>query len=223
MIILIVLVDFCVCDLVSVLFRVSLPPACRTTTMAMKAMKAKNSVQMKKCQNFRKCGRNAKSSRAKFCPSCFKENAAMKARSGSGNTIVGRSKKAAGRRSGLKRCADMALTIKKEWLDLILEGEKTWEIRGTSTQRRGYIHFAESGSGQLRGRAKLVDCRRLERSNFMQFQSRHRVPDVNMVKYKNIWAWILEEAEPYDASFDYSHKHGAVIFVTVRKPMGPAT
>lgn len=117
----------------------------------------------------------------------------------------------------------MALTIKKEWLDLILEGEKTWEIRGTTTQRRGYIHFAESGSGQLRGRAKLVDCRRLERSTFMQFQSRHRVPDVNMVKYKNIWAWILEEAEPYDASFDYSHKQGAVIFVTVRKPMGPAT
>ena len=78
----------------------------------------------------------------------------------------------------------MALTIKKEWLDLILEGKKTWEIRGTSTQRRGYIHFAESGSGQLRGRAKLVDCRRLERSTFMQFQSRHRVPDVNMVKYK---------------------------------------
>ena len=57
----------------------------------------------------------------------------------------------------------------------------------------------------------------------MQFQSRHRVPDVNMVKHKNIWAWILEEAEPYDASFDYSHKQGAVIFVTVRKPMGPAT
>ena len=31
----------------------------------------------------------------------------------------------------------MALTIKNVWLDLILEGENTWEIRGTSTQRRG--------------------------------------------------------------------------------------
>ena len=41
---------------------------------------------MKTCQNFRKCGRNAKSSRAKFCLSCFQENAAIKARSGSGNS-----------------------------------------------------------------------------------------------------------------------------------------
>ena len=46
----------------------------------MKAMKGK------KCQNFRRCGRKAKSSRAKFCLPCFKENAAAKARSGTGNS-----------------------------------------------------------------------------------------------------------------------------------------
>ena len=56
-----------------------------TSTMAMKAMKAMKSLAGKKCQNFRRCGRNAKSSRAKFCLSCFKENAAVKAHSGSGN------------------------------------------------------------------------------------------------------------------------------------------
>ena len=40
----------------------------------------------KKCQNFTRCGRKAKSSRAKFCLLCFKENAAAKARSGTGNS-----------------------------------------------------------------------------------------------------------------------------------------
>ena len=184
-----------------------------------------------KCKNFATCGRRAKTKRSTLCSICFKKQSRISGAKGSGNPQA-RGKAgnagnpqaaAAGQRSGLKRCTKCALVVKKQWLDLILQGKKTWEIRGTPTQRRGYIHFAESGSGQLRGRAKLVDCRRLERSTFMQHQSRHRVPDVNMVKYKNIWAWILEEAEPYDAPFDYSHKQGAVIFVTVRKPMGPAT
>ena len=115
----------------------------------------------------------------------------------------------------------MALTIKKKWLDLILASRKTWEIRGTSTKRRGFIHFAESGSGQLRGRAKLVGCRQLNRRKLMKYQHKHQVPNAEMVTYKNIWAWILKDAEPYENSFHYSHTQGAVIFVKVRKPMGP--
>ena len=117
----------------------------------------------------------------------------------------------------------MALTVKKEWLDLILAGEKTWEIRSTSTDRRGLIHFVQSGSGQLRGRANLVGCRQLDRDTFMQHKRFHQIRSVKMVKYKNIWAWILKDAEPYDMPFDYSHKQGAVIFVTVRSHMGPAS
>ena len=195
------------------------------------------------CQNFDTCGRNAKSKRSTLCTLCFKKQSRLSGaqsagrkggnpgnagRKGgnpgnAGNSLTGVHKRPAGQRSGLRRSSVVALTIKKEWLDLILAGKKTWEIRGTPTQRRGYIHFAESGSGRLRGRCKLVACQRLERSTFMQHQSRHRVPDVNMVKYKNIWAWILEEAEPYDTPFEYSHKQGAVIFVTVRKPMGRPT
>ena len=54
----------------------------------MKSMKAalKAALKAKKCQNFKRCGRKAKSSRAKFCLPCFKENAAAKARSGTGNS-----------------------------------------------------------------------------------------------------------------------------------------
>ena len=114
----------------------------------MKAMKGK------KCQNFTRCGRKAKSSRAKFCLPCFKETAAAKARSGAGNSRGnpgnagninrGRKKISAGRRSGVKRCAKFALVVKGYWLDKILAREKDWEIRICSTARRGFIHFAQS-------------------------------------------------------------------------------
>ena len=77
------------------------------------------------------------------------------------------------------------------------------------------------GSGQLRGRAQLVGCRQLNRRKFMKYQHKHQVPNAEMITYKNIWAWILKDAEPYENSFHYSHTQGAVIFVKVRKPMGP--
>ena len=74
------------------------------------------------------------------------------------------------------------------------------------------------GSGQLRGRAQLVGCRQFNRRKFMKYQHKHQVPNAEMVTYKNIWAWIMW---PYENSFHYSHTQSAVIFVKVRKPMGP--
>ena len=44
-----------------------------------------------------------------------------------------------------------ALLIKKKWLDLILSGEKTWELRGSNTARRGEIALIESGTGTIVG------------------------------------------------------------------------
>ena len=48
-------------------------------------MKAARAMPAKKCSRFKRCGHKAMSSRAKFCLSCFKENAAGKASLGGGN------------------------------------------------------------------------------------------------------------------------------------------
>ena len=85
-----------------------------------------------------------------------------------GNQSKGRSKKKAGKRSGIKRSAKVALVVKKKWLDLILEGRKDWEVCGMHTNHRGWIHLAESkASGLLMGRARVVDCKELPRATFI--------------------------------------------------------
>src|SRR5688572_8826355 len=50
------------------------------------------------------------------------------------------------------------LVIRKQWLDLILAGRKTWEIRGSATRVRGPIALIESRSGTVVGVCKLTDC-----------------------------------------------------------------
>ena len=189
------------------------------------------------CQNFRRCGRKAKSSRAKFCLPCFRENAAAKARSGTGNSQAkgvmgnagnsrakgvadnagninrGRQKKSAGRRSGVKRCAKFALVVKKYWLEKILAREKDWEIRGCSTARRGLIHLAQSkAGGTLVGRARLVDCQELDKATFLQNIARHHVPHWSTVPYKRVFAWVLQDAQRYAQPHHYEHEQGAVIW-----------
>ena len=102
-------------------------------------------VKMPKCVNYRKCGRQAKGPHARFCTPCFVANAKLKGSDSSGNSSAsgnpgnagnvkkGKVKKDAGKRSGLRRSA-----------------KKTWELRGNSTSKRGWVNFAESNAGGKR-------------------------------------------------------------------------
>ena len=133
-----------------------------------------------------------------------------------GNVKKGKVKKDAGKRSGLRRSAKKALVVKKKWLDLILAGQKTWEIRGSSTSKRGWVHFAESqAGGKLRGRARLVNCFPLRKNSFQLYYKMHCVPSLTMVPYKRVYAWVFEDAEEFEKPFEYEHKLGAVIWVNV--------
>ncbi len=53
------------------------------------------------------------------------------------------------------------LIIRKTWIDYILEGKKTWEIRGCKTNIRGQIELIQSGSGLVIGCCEIVDCKEL--------------------------------------------------------------
>jgi ASCH domain-containing protein len=50
------------------------------------------------------------------------------------------------------------LVIKSPWIDPILSGDKTWEIRGRNTAIRGSIALIKSKSGMVVGTCDVVDC-----------------------------------------------------------------
>ena len=116
----------------------------------------------------------------------------------------------------MKRSSKVALVVKKQWLDTILNGEKDWEIRSSNTSRRGWIHFAESrAGGRLLGRAQLVDCFELTKTEFTTQKIHHCVPRLSEVPYKRMFAWVLENAERFQKPFEYEHTPGVVIWVRV--------
>lgn len=49
------------------------------------------------------------------------------------------------------------LVIKPKWVDHIFDYNKFWEIRGSSTSKRGSIGIARSGIGCVFGTVNLID------------------------------------------------------------------
>src|SRR5262245_30648263 len=105
----------------------------------------------------------------------------------------------------------------KQWLDLILPGRKTSELRSARTVIRGRIGLIESGSGRISGTCELVDVvgpltiLRLHRSF-----SKHQVPAHRFgtrSRYKRTFAWVVQNPRRYKRPRGYNHPQGAVIWV----------
>lgn len=111
------------------------------------------------------------------------------------------------------------LIVKKRWLDLVFEGKKTWELRGSRTAVRGKIGLIEKGSGTVMGTCEVVDVEGpLSLSVLKGSTARHGVPAGEFGEtppYKQTFAWVLDNALRYSKPRPYKHPSGAAIWVTV--------
>ncbi len=107
------------------------------------------------------------------------------------------------------------LLIKKPWIDYILSGQKTWEIRGGNTHIRGEIELIQSGSGLVVGKCKLVNCIELSLTDYQNNESKHCIKDTSTLPYKKTFAWVLTDAECYATPRTYKHPNGAIIWVNL--------
>ena len=106
-----------------------------------------------------------------------------------------------------------ALIIRKPWIDFILDGSKTWEMRSQPTKIRGRIALIESGSGMIVGECFLSGCPSpLMPLSF--YTDKHRVNDRALLRR---WChpWELENVKKYAQPIPYEHPQGAVIWVNL--------
>lgn len=110
-----------------------------------------------------------------------------------------------------------ALIIKKNWLDLILDGSKTWQIRGNATIKRGRIALIESRSGTVVDVAELAGV--IGPLSRAEFARNHRKAGLlqppTSLPYKRTFAWVLRNAVRLKKPVAYKHPAGAVIWVTL--------
>ncbi len=112
------------------------------------------------------------------------------------------------------------LVVQEPWITRILDGRKTWEIRGGNCRIRGRIGLIRSGSGLVVGTAEIVDSKGpLSDEEMRANVSKHRIPleelDRIRNRYKNIHAWVLANAKPLPKPLRYIHRKGAIIWVKI--------
>jgi hypothetical protein len=114
--------------------------------------------------------------------------------------------------------ADRGLIIRQPWADQILEGSKTWEIRGSSTHVRGRIAIIAARSKHVSGYCDLVGVQGpLTLNELLETIDLHGISRQELVQqglpYPNTYAWILERPEKLKRPTAYRHPSGAIIWV----------
>jgi len=106
------------------------------------------------------------------------------------------------------------LIIHRKWLNLILSGEKTWEIRSRNTSIRGQIGL---GYRKYRhGIASLVDVKKMTLEELERDFDKHKVTPKELEKYlhgKNYgYAYILKDVKKVDPPVPIPPSYGNWVY-----------
>jgi hypothetical protein len=114
-----------------------------------------------------------------------------------------------------------AIPIKEPWIDMILSGEKTWEIRSKFTKKIGPVALIRSGSGTVVAVAKLSDVIELTQSiarKNVRLMGVSRLSEDEALNCDGAYAWVLEDVIKFKTPVPYKHAPGAVTWVTLDEP-----
>jgi hypothetical protein len=107
------------------------------------------------------------------------------------------------------------LIIKEPWITLILNGQKTLELRSTRTKNLGRI--ALLNDGKIRGYATLVRWDGpLSKQQLLSRVSEHCIPAamINDPNFSYQFGWVLSNVQILSPPCKYTHPLGAQIWVT---------
>lgn len=111
------------------------------------------------------------------------------------------------------------LIIKSPFIDRIMEGQKTWELRSKHTQMRGAIALIKQGTGTVVAVARLMASRGPLTDADMAANGHYHgvtpdrlaLPEVQKYRY----AWILSDVKRLARPVPYTHRSGAVIWAAL--------
>ena len=111
---------------------------------------------------------------------------------------------------------DRALVIADPWIDLILSGQKTWEMRSRRTNIRGKIGLIRKGSGLIVGECEIVDCwsHCFTHEDLVGHHDKHMIDDADMLRKWPV-VWVIKNAIKWSHPKPYKHPPGAVSWVKI--------
>ena len=108
---------------------------------------------------------------------------------------------------------ERSLIIAEPWIEKILSGEKTWEMRSRRTSIRGKIGLIRKGSGLIVGECQIVECYdNFSIQQLTEHEREHCITDVSLLMRWPV-AWVLKNVCRWEQPIPYKHPRGAVTWV----------
>jgi hypothetical protein len=111
-----------------------------------------------------------------------------------------------------------AIPIREPWIDMILNGEKTWEIRSKFTKKIGVVALIRSKSGTVAGTAILAEVIQLTAELAYQKYALMGFEPLTRKEAKELegqYAWVMKDVVKFKNPVPYKHPYGAVTWVTL--------
>jgi hypothetical protein len=111
-----------------------------------------------------------------------------------------------------------AIPIKTPYIDRILDGRKTWEIRTKNTKKIGPVALIRSGSGTVVATATISNVIELTASLAHANARKMGMSKADAVSCAGCYAWVLDNVVALKSPVPYKHPYGAVTWVTLDEP-----
>lgn len=114
-----------------------------------------------------------------------------------------------------------AIPIRNPWIDMILHGVKTWEIRSKFTKKIGPVALIRAGSGTVVATANLSEV--IQLTPKIAFENQHNMgfkglSEKQTADFAGEYAWVLKDIVRFKTPVPYKHPSGAVTWVTLDEP-----
>lgn len=114
-----------------------------------------------------------------------------------------------------------AIPIREPWIDLILHGVKTWEVRSKFTKKIGPVGLIRAGSKTVVATANLSEV--IQLTPKLAFENQHKMGFRGLSKkqaadFAGDYAWVLEDIVSLKTPVPYVHGSGPVVWVTLDEP-----
>jgi hypothetical protein len=111
-----------------------------------------------------------------------------------------------------------AIPIRSPYIDMILDGIKTWEIRSKFTKKIGRVALIRSGSGTVVATAILSEV--IELTPDLAFANARIMGEEGLSRneaygFSGLYAWVLKDVIRFKNPVPYKHPSGAVTWVTL--------
>ena len=111
-----------------------------------------------------------------------------------------------------------AIPIRTPFIDEILAGPKTWEIRSKFTKKIGPVALIRSKSSTVVGTANLSKVVEITASLGRANARKMGMSPSEGADCEGLYAWVLEDVIKFKTPVPYKHPSGAVTWVTLDEP-----